>query len=467
MNTEAKAARTLPWRDNIGYNIGSIGNALPYTLVVMYLTYFYTDYLKIGAAVAGVVFLVARIWDAINDPIMGYFVDKTHTRWGRFRPYILFGAVPLAVFLALTFYVPDIGLKGRIAWAFATYILLGMMQTLLIIPWYAQTVVITQDPAERSELAGVSAVIFQIGVLLVAALTIPLTGLFADDTGFFYVVIIWAVIGTIAWYVSFVATKKYDRPENYPPTTQKIGVADIRSKIKVVFTNKPFVFVMMAMFFNFAASTMTQASIIYFFKYYLRMEWLFGPIMGGFALMTAVGAIVMSMISRKKGKRKIYLISSLGFSFFLFLTFLGVWIHGPSLTYQPIFIIGVTTLSLIAGFFNGPVVALIWSMMPDTVEYSEWKTGIRSEGVLYSVFSFIMKTGAAVGGALTGFMLAFFNYVPDQIQTDYTLFGITLILYIGPALLQMGAFIMILFYDLDEDRHRKIVAELKQRRNCT
>lgn len=194
------------------------------------------------------------------------------------------------------------------------------------------------------------------------------------------------------------------------------------------------------------------------------MESLFAPIMGGFALMTAIGAMTMATVSKKKGKRKIYMLSCVGFSVFMLAVFISFRVHGTTEPYQAGFIWFFSILVLIAGFFNGPLVALIWSLMPDTVEYGEWKTGIRSEGVLYSVFSFIMKAGAAVGGALTGFLLAFFKYVPNQEQTDETKFGILLMLFICPIVLQMLAFLVMMIYDLDEDRHREIVSELEQRK---
>ena len=467
MAADAKHVRTLPWKDNIGYCVAATGQAYVYGMVALYLTYFYTDYLKIGAAMAGTVFLIARLWDAFNDPIMGYIVDRTNTRWGRFRPYILFGAVPFAVFLALCFYAPDLSLTGRIIWAFATYIPLGMFQTLLTIPWHAQTVVITTDPAERSEIAGVFSIVFQAAYFMVAALAIPIKHMFPKDIGFFYTAAIFGAIGTVCWYICFAATKKYDRTEIY----QRLPVADsklsdVKARLKVVTHNRPFVFLMLAFFANQTATAITQATIIYFFRYYLKMEWLFPLVMGGFAALTAAGAMIMSLISRKKGKKKIYQLSNLIFAGLMLVNFLIYWAAGPQDTYSTGFIVFMVVLILIVAFFNGPITALVWSMLPDTVEHGEWKVGVRSEGILYSVFSFMMKSGLALGGALTGFLLAAIKYVPDQAQSGGTLFGFLLMLFVCPAIMQILSFVAIVPYDLDEEKHRKIVEELKQKHSA-
>lgn len=466
MSEKVKTPGSVPFRVNFGYNLGQLGSAFGFTMVAMYLTYFFTDYLKIGAAMAGTVFLVARVWDAVNDPLMGFLVDKTHTRWGRFRPYILFGAVPLAVFLALCFYAPDLSLQGRIIWAFATYIPLGMMQTLTLIPWHAQMVVMTKDPAERSGIAGLGMVMFQVATLLVAVLTIPLKGMFPKELGFFYVACIYGVISAIGFFICFSSTKRYDRPGNYlagGPNSAS-GVQGFRGSLKVVVSNGPFLTLLLAMLFVFSAITITQATLIYFFRYYLGMEALFAPVMGGFILATAIGALIMSNISKKRGKRYIYLLGSIGFSVFMLMIFGAFMVYGTDKAFSNQFIIFFSVLVLIAGFFNGPIVALIWSMMPDTVEYGEWKTGIRAEGVLYSVFTFTQKTGAAIGGALTGYLLAFFHYVPNQPQTDETKFGLLLMLFVCPVVIQMISFFIILGYNLTEDRHREIVNELEQRK---
>ncbi|MCG2750362.1 MAG: MFS transporter [Desulfobacteraceae bacterium] len=461
-----KPTDSIPLKVNLGYNLGQMGSAFAFSMAAMYLTYFFTDYLKIGAAMAGTLFLVARVWDALNDPIMGYLVDKTHTRWGRFRPYILFGTIPMSVFFALCFYVPDLSLQGRIIWAFAIYIPLGMIHTVTLIPWHAQMVVLTKDPSERSGIAGIGMVMLQIATFIVATLTIPLKNLFPGENGFFYMACIYATFSAIGFFICFASTREYDRPENYLAggSNATSGTSGIRGSLKMIVDNKPFLILILAFFLVGSAITLTQATLIFFFRYYLCMEGLFSPVMGGFIIATGAGAMVMTKISRKRGKRQIYLVGSLGFSGFMVLIFSVFVIHGTAEPFSTRFILFFSALVMIAGFFNGPIVALIWSMMPDTVEYGEWKTGVRAEGLLYSVFSLTQKTGAAVGGALTGYLLAFFKYVPNQPQTEETKFGLLIMLFIWPAVIQMLAFGIILFYDLAEDRHREMVGVLEQRK---
>lgn len=191
----------------------------------------------------------------------------------------------------------------------------------------------------------------------------------------------------------FCSNQKYDRPENYTSQQKpESSLSDFKSRLNVVVRNRPFVFLMIAFFVNQTATAITQATIIYFFRYYINMEWLFPMVMGGLAAATATGAMIMSLVSRKKGKKKIYQMSNLVFAVLMLVNFAIYWAVGSQETYITGFIVFMMVFILVVAFFNGPITALVWSILPDTVEHGEWKVGIQSEDVLYSVFSFMMKS---------------------------------------------------------------------------
>lgn len=463
--TEAKSdksARTLPWLDNIAYSMGNLGSNLVFGMAMFYMTYFYTDIMLIPAAATGVLFLVARFWDAINDPIMGMLVDRTHTRLGKFRPFIIIGIFPCAIMYVLTFHAPDYNTNGKIIWAYCTYIPLGMMSTFINIPYHAQTTIMTTDPIERAEVGTVSNMTALIGQLIVAAGTLPLVAMFADQkAGFTRTAMIFGAAMLVCYTITFIRTKKYD----LPASKQKLEKTaannySFKEKFRVLTQNRPLLALMTGYFFFQLSMSMLAALPIYFFKYYLVKESLYPAAMGLFLLLMVAGMLIVPVLSRKIGKKMLFQASNLislaawGGLYFVF-HYSGRDIMGSPLLWPAL------ALGALSTFFNGPVVALVWGMIPDTVEYAELKVGIRSEGLIFALLSFVMKSGLAVGGAIAAGGLSIINYIPGKEQTPETLHSMLVLIFLVPLIFRFLTWVGMHFYNLTEERFREIVEELK------
>jgi GPH family glycoside/pentoside/hexuronide:cation symporter len=465
MKTAEPKMRTLPWKDNIGYSMGNLGSNLVFGMVTFYMLYFYTDVMGISAAAVGVLFLVARFWDAANDPIMGSIVDKTHTRWGKFRPFIIIGIVPCAVFYVLTFYTPDLSHTGKLIWAFATYIPLGMIVTFINIPYHAQTTIMTKDSVERTEIGTVSTMTALIATLIVAVGTLPIVKCFSTpQKGFMVVTIIFGIAMIICYWITFMVTKRYDLPEK--KGTLKKSAANFftfREKTRVLTQNRPLLSLMFAYLFFQIGSSITATTMIYFFKYYLKLEWVYPIFMGLYLMLMLIGMTIVPSLSKKYGKKRVFQISNLIASITILipaaiLPFIDMgtndWMMGPGIV--------IAIIVLFGAFWNGPVVALVWGIIPDTVEYAEFKVGIRSEGLIYAMLSFMMKAGLALGGALAGAVLWFIDYVPNQEQSPSTLLGLLILVSVVPFAIRLLTNFAMSFYNLDEAEFKRIVSELEK-----
>ncbi|MBU2511264.1 glycoside-pentoside-hexuronide (GPH):cation symporter [bacterium] len=467
MKTTDDLQRTLPWKDNIGYSMGNLGSNLIFAMITFHMLYFYTDIMGISAAAVGVLFLVARIWDAVNDPIMGSIVDKTHTRWGKFRPFIIVGIVPCAIVYTLTFYTPDLGHTGKVIWAFATYIPLGMIVTSINIPYHAQTTIMSKNPIERTEIGTVSNITALLATLVVAAATLPLIGLFATpQAGFTWITALYGTLMIACYTITFIVTKRYDLPASEKPLERTAAnFFTLKQKIRVLTQNRPLIALMFGYLFFQIGTSITASTAIYFFKYYLRMESLYPPFMGLFLIMMTTGMLIVPKLSKKMGKKKLFQISNLLATFSLLAPIVIFPFIRANDTKQLIFLGGLAGIVVLFGaFWNGPVVALVWGMIPDTVEYAELKVGIRSEGLIFALLSFMMKAGLALGGAITGAVLMMIDYVPNQVQNEKTLFGLLILCSLLPFVIRLMTNMVMKYYTLSEGEFQRIVVKLEEQR---
>jgi GPH family glycoside/pentoside/hexuronide:cation symporter len=466
MTLVSNSKRTLPWMDNIAYSMGNFGSNLIFGMITFYMMYFYTDIMGISAAAAGTLFLVARFWDAINDPIMGSIVDKTHTKMGKFRPFIIIGIVPCAVLYVLTFTTPDLSATGKVIWAFATYIPLGMVVTFINIPYHAQTTIMSDKSIERAEVGAVSSIAALLATLVVAAFTMPLLKNFATpQKGFVGVTTIFGVAMIFCYLIAFVRTKKYDLPsskDNLGKTAANRFT--LKEKTHVLTKNRPLMALMFSyLFFQIGASIMAGTAI-YFFKYYLNISGFYPVFMGVFLAIMAGGMLFVPVLTRFMGKKNLFQFSNAISGVFLLITFImcakmTCAETAASFQYGALFYI-----VLISSFFSGQGVALVWGMIPDTVEYAELKVGIRSEGLVFALLSFMMKAGLAIAGALSGAVFTYIKYEPNQVQTESTLFGMLILFILIPVFMKVLTAICMFFYNLSENQFAEIVAELKKRK---
>ncbi len=454
----------LTLKEKIGYSLGDTASNLFFQTFMLFLLYFYTDVFGLPAAAVGTMFLITRIWDAINDPIMGTIADRTNTRWGKFRPYILFFALPFGILGVLTFTTPDFSLTGKLIYAYITYNLLMMMYTAVNVPYSALMGVITPNSLERTELSSYRFVAAFIGGFIVQAATMSLVKYFGvgnEAVGWQWAMSILAGLAVVLLVITFFTT----RERVYPPKGQKIA---FKQDLRDLFTNKPWLLIAGATVFQLVYIVIRNSSIMYYFKYYVKEQQfqLLGQIfnlsfekfassfMLSGTIVTIVGAILTKWISKKFDKKNTYAgfltISAILCALFYFL--------------KPQNIMLIFGINLFISFLLGPVSVLQWAMYTDTADYSEWKTGRRATGLLMAASLFALKLGLTLGGAIVGWFLAYYGFVANQEQSVETLNGIISLMSIYPAIAGIIGGALILFYPLTNKMMVQIEADLTAKR---
>jgi len=438
------STNTIPLGMKFGYGVGDFANNMGFQVCALFLIYFFTDVFMIPAAAAGSIFMVSKLWDAISDPLMGVISDRTSTRWGRLRPYLLFGSFPLGLSVFLLFLGPDLSENTRIIYGYATFIFFSTAITVVNVPYGAMTADLTMDFKERSTLTGFRETFGLLGTLFAAGATKPLVALFPDEaTGFRMVGLIYGILIVAIILVSFFTVKERGAriKEEHQSLTQNL---------KVIAVNHPFIILAISTTLYMVAINLIAAVINYYFKYNLSAE-MFIPI--AFLALFVTAALCMPLyvfISNRKSKK--------------FTSYLGMSILGIMLVF--VFFFGEKNLMLtlvffvIAGIGIPAFYQLPWAMIPDTVEYSQWKTGLRREGTLYGCYFFCFKFGSAISGFIAGWGLDFAGYVANAEQSARALMGIRLMVTFVPLIFIILGMIALTFFPINEAMHRKIVEEL-------
>lgn len=443
-------AAKLSIKEKLGYGLGDTASHFVWDMVGFWILIFYTDTFGISAAAAGTIMLIARIWDMISDPLMGVIADRTKSKWGKFRPYILWMALPYSVLAILTFSTPDFGETGKILYAGITYFLLMTVFTAINLPYSSLGAVMTSDSYERAGLNSYRFVFAFIGQLIVTGSALYLAQYFGNGDnakGYQYTLMLFATIS----FVLFMITFKTTRERVVPPKEQK---ANLKEDIKNLFKNKPWVILFFVGIISFVMFAMQNLTIAYYFKYYIGKEsdvQLFNVI-GTIALIIAIP--LSKPLAKRFGKRNVFLASSLISGAF----FMALYIPGN----QDITTIYV--LNILAKMTYAPAVPLLWTMIADTADYSEWKYGRRSTGLVFSAATFAQKAGWGIGGALAGWILAFYQFEPNVEQTETSITGIKLMVSIFPGILYMSSAILLFFYSIDHKTCLVMQKDLDERR---
>ncbi len=434
------------FRDRFGYAIGDFGVNLYFMSAMTYLLFFYTDVFGLSAEVAAWVFLVARVVDAVTDPLMGYLADRTRSRWGRLRPYLLFGPVPLGLIAVATFTVPNFDDFGKVLWAYATYILFGILYTVVTIPYAALTALLTDHHHERTRLSTLRMACAFAGGFGVSVGMLPLVGaLGGGAAGWQWSMALFAVLATGLMLVTFGATK-----ERVAAPAMRISW---REGARAAFSNPPLAVVMCLFVLGMLAFTFRQTAAAYYFKYNMGREDLlalyFSVTLG--VMFAALAAI--PRLSAWLGKAGAIRVGA------------GVAMVGAAGFYltPPDAVGWVFFWGAVVALGGAPVAVLGWAMIPDTVEYGQWRTGVRADGVIFATASFFQKLAKAVGGWAVAALLAWFGYVANQPQTEASLHGILALMSICPLVVNAALFGVSFLYRLDGAAHAEIVAQLKER----
>ncbi|MGB8368104.1 MAG: MFS transporter [Limisphaerales bacterium] len=440
----------LTFKEKLGYGLGDTASHFVWDMVGFWLLIFYTDVYKIPAAAAGTIMAIARFWDMGIDPVIGIISDRTQTRWGKFRPYILFGALPYAVLAVLTFTTPDFGVTGKIIYACATYVLLMTAYAAVNLPYSSLAAVMTSDTYERVGVNQYRFICAFVGQLVVTGLALTLAKYFGggdEAMGYQHTLILFGCLSVVFFSITFMTTKERVQP-------LKSLEGSIKGDFKNLFKNRPWIILAIVGIVSFVMFAMQNAAIAYYFKYYIGKEknvQLFNVI-GTIALIVALP--FAKPLARRFGNKNVFLGSSLISGVF----FILLYLPGEK------DIITIYALNILAKMAYAPAVPLLWTMIADSADYSEWKSGRRATGLYFSAATFAQKAGWGIGGGIAGWLLTAFNYVPNAIQTQTALTGIKLLVSVIPGILYMSCALFMLGYNIDSQTTDQMKRDLDTRR---
>jgi GPH family glycoside/pentoside/hexuronide:cation symporter len=441
-------AQPLTFRRRLGYGAGDFAFNLFFTTASLYLLYYYTDVLGLSPAVAGWVFAAALMWDALFDPFMGYLANRTRTRWGRYRPYLLFGAAPLALSWVLIFLPVKFEGLALIVFAAAAHVLFRTLYAVVSMPYLALSAVMTSDSAERGVLAGFRMVSAATCGLLAAFFTLQLVTWFGGgQTGFFWTAVLYGALATLVFLVVFANTHEAAAVDtDAPPPTP-------REMLHMLGRNRAFWIVCGATLIGSVGGTLFNKTVPYWFKYTLGREDLIGPALTALTAAVTLSIFFWSFLMKRTAKRNVWLSGS-----GLVLLAYGLLWFAPETpaAYIP--------LLALLGFGAGAGYLSFWAMMPDTVEYGEWRSGVRAEGAIFGLVSLVQKASLGLAAGVLGELLGGVGYRANQAQTPETLAGMKLIMIALPAGFALVAIACIAFYPLDQKTHGRLVRVLDRRR---
>lgn len=435
--------------EKLGFSFGVFGQNIIYGFFTTYILIFYTDVFGITAAAAGTLFMVARLWDAANDPMMGLLADRTRTRWGKFRPYMLWVPIPIAVITVLTFLVPNAGYGTKLVYAYITYIAWGMIYTVGDIPMWALTSALTRDTKERTGIITMARIFSIFGMVVPAIATIPLLKLLGGEmskTGYTKVAAVYGVFCAISMMGIFFSVR-----ERVVHSRERIKIKD---SINVIIQNKPLLLIMVSSIITNSMVTFRQSILVYYATYNMHNTDLVPLLMIASLATMLVGMLLVPVVISFMGKRNAFIFYGIGLSLSSLLFYFSG--YGSEKL--------VILWTLVSGLFSGAPSVLESAMIADTIEYAEWKTGLRAEGVIFSTQTFMAKFSSALSGGLAGLILTIIGYVPNAVQTQGSLHGIHAMMTIIPAAAVLVGLIPIFFYKITEKRHAQIVRELEERR---
>jgi len=435
--------------EKTAFTFGSIGKNILFWGIGTFMLVYLTDVFGLPPAVVGTLFLIARLLDAVNDPIVGYILDHLKpTRWGRFRPWLLMGGILAGLNFAAMFLGPDLSYTGKLVYAYITYLVFGITFDLVDIPYSSLMVTMTQDTNERNKLNSLIAIGLMVGTGLTLVATVPLVGLFpTPQMGYRMVGILYGLIAIIG--IALAAIFGKERVEKAEDESYSF-----RELYPIFIQNKPFMILMLSLvLFSIGNFVVTSANVI-FYTYFVGDAELFGPIQLATAPALLLAIIAMPYLARKLGKRNTYM---LGYALTIAIGVLFFVTQPTSIALLVVFAAGMA----VAG---SPGAALIDSMVADTNEYAEWLTGLRSEGAIQAGFTFVKKTANGLGGAFAAYMLAWIGYQPNVEQSPGTMTGLLAMVSLVPAVFALAALIAMYFYPLTEAKFSNILGDLQARK---
>lgn len=488
----AESGQKLAVKEKVGYACGDIATNFFFQSMILYQTRFYTDTAGLSAVAVGSMFLVLRLTDAVFDPVIGALSDRTQTRWGKFRPWVLFTAVPFGLIFWLVYVTPNVGPYGKLLYAYLTYALVMMLYSANNTPYSALMAVMTPDASERSSIASYRFVGALVGQFIIQALPLPLVAKFGQGNSARGWAITMAVFGAIIVILNLI-TFASTRERLLPPAGQK---SSLRADLKDVFTCRPWIVMFILTLLVFTTLVVRGSSLNYFFSYYMDKEQIreflgrfglagvaAGPVTGWKVVLHSLGLLV-----KPDGSNA----AAVGFSLFFVLGSLvqivGIIFSKPladRFGKKAVFIGGmaVTTLATALVFFInptavgplfwlnilwalgwGPTIPLLWVMIADVADYSEWQNFRRATGFMYAGILFALKAGLSLGGALSAWVINAYGYTPNVAQTERALLGIRLGASLYPAIPFVLGLVCLVIYPIGKSLNLRMQNDLTERR---
>lgn len=485
----------LSFREKAGYSLGDSSANLVFQLLIIFQAGFYTDVMGISAAALGTMLLLVRFSDAITDPLMGVISDRTDTKWGKFRPWLLWSALPFAGLFWLAFSVPDLSESGRLWYAVGTYTLLMVAYTMNNVPYSALTGVMTADTNERTSISQYRFFAAMVTAFIVQGFTLPLVqkfgarpdGTIDEAAGWSATVAIYAVVAVVFFVITFFSVKERVEPIAEQVSDPKQDLRDLRK-------NRAWLAMFGMTLFVFVTLSLRGSSTYYYFTYFVDPDALTGlvqaaglfssdgtlsagerfldvfglivtpgdsPTAVGFSLFNMVGSLVSILgviaakpLSVRFGKKAVFTVGLAG----------AALVQAAFVVLGPTQVTAMFVLSILGTLAYGPTIPLLWAMIADTADYAEWKTGRRATGVVYSGVTFALKAGLGLGGAFAGWILAAYGYEVATARTPEVLEGIRMSLSVYSAIPFALGVVCMLFYPITKALEHEITADLAARR---
>jgi glycoside/pentoside/hexuronide:cation symporter, GPH family len=485
----------LPLREKIGYGFGDLASCLFWATIMSQLLFFYTDVFGLTGRAAGLMFFVSRILDAIFDVVIGMTADRTKSRWGKFRPYILWGAVPLAVMAVMTFTTPEFSEVGKLVYAYATFILFMFLYSTVNIPYTALMGVISGDPVERTSVSSFKFTGAYLGGIIVSATVLPMAAHFGQESvskGWQMTMGIYGIAAIVFFLITFMATHERIQPIAKEKTSIKDDLKDLTKNVPWML-----LFVVTILFILFVCIRLSVTT--HYFKYYVGEQssslltqifnflitYIVNPVYGlfgkeavtlleeshkyGFELLTSIfntlgqgtsliGVLMVPWFAKIFGRKSAVIIL-----FVAALIFTGAFYF-----FNPENLFLIFLFQIFGSVTGGPISALLWVLYADTADYSEWKTGRRATGLVFSASIMSNKIGWAIGSMIAAFILDQTGFVANVVQNVNVLNGLKSMMSIIPVGVGLIALIILaFFYKLDEPTMKTVKAELDEKRKAS
>ena len=446
----------LPFFEKVAYGFGDLGSNILLDIGTLYLLKFYTDVLGLPGTYGGIIFLIAKFFTAFTDIFTGIVLDsrKNIGKMGKFRPFIFYFSLPVALIGIANFVGTPFDITGKTVCATILFMLFGLVFSFMNCTYGAMIPAMTKNPDERAALAAWRQGGANLGLLLCTVLFVPVMNMIegTQQTQYIFAATIFSVCGFLTMLVCVKGVKERYielKPSNAPKTS-------VLASFKALVGNGPLFVICIANLCTLAAFNVKLAIQVYYCEYVLNDPYLLSY-MGFFSMgCIFIGVLLMPAAVRKLGKKTVYIGG------------LTIWATGDLLNY----FVGTTPFLFVAfscfAFFGSAFVnSLNWALVSETVEYGEWKTGVRSEGTVYTGFTFFRKISQGIAGFFPGFMLTQIGYIPNVVQSESTQEGLRQLIFIYPFALAVITIVAMVFYKLNEKTYIKIVTELEERKKQT